>query len=163
MQQQHQMVGQGEEQDGHIGDGDSDGYGDSDGDGNTENYQDIDDSEASRPAKRRKPSPSHSDPTLGDAEPTFNARAEYQEWPMHGFFKRTTIGNEIRYGMGFSLEQLQELCALACPHSSQAGSDRDFSTRSTSSSRQTTQAEKTRLGLASQRKRIRFTQRRMQD
>jgi hypothetical protein len=30
--------------------------------------------------------------------------AEYREWPMHGFFKRTTIGNETRYSMDFSLE-----------------------------------------------------------
>jgi hypothetical protein len=76
---------------------------------------------------------------------------------MHGFFKRITIGNEIRYSMEFSLEELQELCASACPHASQASSDRDFSTRSASSSRQPTQAKNIRSGPAPQSKRARFT------
>jgi hypothetical protein len=90
----------------------------------------------------------------GDEEPTSNTRAEYQEWPMHGFFKRTTIGDEIRYGMEFSLEQLHELCALACPHASRAGS----SIRSIGSSRPPPQAKKTRSGPPSQIKGTRFTQ-----
>ena len=53
---------------------------------------------------------------------------------MHGFLKRTTIGDEIRYSMEFSLEQLHELCVLAGPqHTSQAG----FATGSAGSSRLT--------------------------
>jgi hypothetical protein len=44
-----------------------------------------------------------------------NTRVEYQEWLMHGFLKRTTIGDEIQYSIEFSLEQLHELCAVACP------------------------------------------------
>jgi hypothetical protein len=47
---------------------------------------------------------------------------------MRGFFKRITIGNEICYGMEFSLEQLQGRCALVCPlHATSAGSDGRFS------------------------------------
>jgi hypothetical protein len=96
-------------------------------------------------------SPTHSS---SDEEPTSNTRAEYQEWPMHGFFKRTTIGDEIRYGMEFSLEQLHELCALACPHASQAGS----SIGSVGSSRPPAQTKKTGSGPPSQIKGTRFTQ-----
>jgi hypothetical protein len=33
---------------------------------------------------------------------------------MRGFSGRITIWNEIHYWMEFSLEQLQELCAVAC-------------------------------------------------
>jgi hypothetical protein len=52
---------------------------------------------------------------------------------MRGFIKRTMIGNEIRDSMEFSLEQLQELCAVACPlHASSASSNKHFSTRATS-------------------------------
>jgi hypothetical protein len=80
--------------------------------------------------------------------------AEYREWPMHGFFKRTMIGNEIRYGMEFSLEQLHELCALVCPHASRAGS----SIGPVDSSRPPPQAKKTGLGPTSQTKGTRFTQ-----
>jgi hypothetical protein len=31
--------------------------------------------------------------------------AEYQEWPMRGVFKRVIVGDEVRYGMEFSLEE----------------------------------------------------------
>jgi hypothetical protein len=78
---------------------------------------------------------------------------------MHGFLKRTTIGNEIRYSMEFSLEQLRELYARACPqHTSQAGSNKGSSTRSAGSSRLPAQAKKTRPGPPSQIKGTRFTQ-----
>jgi hypothetical protein len=100
-------------------------------------------------------SPTHC--SSGDEELASNMTAEYQEWPMRGFFKRTTIGNEIQYGMEFSLEQLQELYAYACPHASHPGSNRYFSTGSASSSRQPTQAKKIRSGPMSQSKRTRFT------
>jgi hypothetical protein len=73
---------------------------------------------------------------------------------MHGFFKRTTIGDEIRYGMEFSLEQLHKLCALACPYVSRAGSY----IRSIGSSHLPPQAKKTRSGPSSQIKGTRFTQ-----
>src|SRR5450432_2081827 len=87
-----------------------------------------------------------------------NTRAEYQEWPMHRFLNRTTIGDEIRYSMEFSLEQLHELCAPACPqHTSQAGSNRGSSTGSAGSFRLPTQA-KTRSGPPSQVKGTRFTE-----
>jgi hypothetical protein len=33
-----------------------------------------------------------------------NASAEYQEWPMSGVFKRVIVGDEVRYGIEFSLE-----------------------------------------------------------
>jgi hypothetical protein len=53
-----------------------------------------------------------------------NAGAAYQEWPVRGFFKLITIGNEMRYGMEFSLEDVQQLCAAAFPlHTSSAGFD----------------------------------------
>ena len=38
--------------------------------------------------------------------------AEYQEWPMRGVFKRVIVGDEVRYGMEFSLEELH---GLMCP------------------------------------------------
>jgi hypothetical protein len=65
-----------------------------------------------------------------------------------------TIGDEIRYGTEFSLEQLHELCALVCPHASQAGA----STGSVGSARPPTQAKKTGSGPPSQIKGTRFTQ-----
>jgi hypothetical protein len=47
---------------------------------------------------------------------------------MRGFFKLITIGNEVRYGMEFSLEDVQQLCAAAFPlHTSSAGSNASFS------------------------------------
>jgi hypothetical protein len=79
-----------------------------------------------QPESRKSSSPS---PT-GDEEPTSNAGAAYQEWPMCGFFKLITIGNEVRYGMEFSLEDVQQLCAAAFPlHTSSAGSNASFSAR----------------------------------
>ena len=79
-----------------------------------------------QPESRKSSSPS---PT-GDEEPTSNAGAAYQEWPMRGFFKLITIGNEVRYGMEFSLEDVQQLCAAAFPlHTSSAGSNASFSAR----------------------------------
>jgi hypothetical protein len=77
-----------------------------------------------QPESRKSSSPS---PT-GDEELTSNAGAAYQEWPMRGFFKLITIGNEVRYGMEFSLEDVQQLCAAAFPlHTSSAGSNASFS------------------------------------
>ena len=34
-----------------------------------------------------------------------NASVEYQEWPMNGVFKRVIVGDEVRYGTEFSLEE----------------------------------------------------------
>jgi hypothetical protein len=74
-----------------------------------------------RPASSRCP---------GDEEPASNASAAYQEWPMRGFFKLITIGNEVRYGMEFSLEDVQQFCAAAFPlHTSSASSNASFSAR----------------------------------
>ena len=42
-------------------------------------------------------------PSLGDEEPESNTRAEYQEWPIRGFLKRTTVRKETHYSMDFSL------------------------------------------------------------
>jgi hypothetical protein len=50
--------------------------------------------------KSSSPSP------ISDEEPTSNASAAYQEWPMRGFFKLITIRNEVRYGIEFSLEDV---------------------------------------------------------
>jgi hypothetical protein len=66
-------------------------------------------------------------PTV-DEEPTSNAGAVYQEWPIHGLFKLKTIGNEVRYAMEFSLEDVQQFCAAAFPlHMSLASSNASFS------------------------------------
>jgi hypothetical protein len=47
---------------------------------------------------------------------------------MRGFFKLITIRNEVRYGIEFSLEDVQQLCAAAFPlHTSSAGSNASFS------------------------------------
>jgi hypothetical protein len=79
-----------------------------------------------QPESRKSSSPS---PT-GDEEPTSNAGAAYQEWPMRGFFKLITIGNEVRYAMEFNVEDVQQLCAAAFPlHTSSAGSNASFSAR----------------------------------
>jgi hypothetical protein len=66
--------------------------------------------------------PTHS--SSGDEMSTSDISAEYREWPMHGFLKRITMGNEIRYRIEFSLGQSQELGVLASPlHTSWADSD----------------------------------------
>jgi len=84
--------------------------------------------------------------------------AEYREWPMHGFFKRTTIGNETRYSMDFSLEQLQELCAVACPlHATPPISDRYFSAGKANLPKVGTRVKKTRSAPPSRSKRTPFT------
>jgi hypothetical protein len=152
LQQQHQEIGEEKDQEGHDSDSIGDSHSGSDhsrSDHDQKDDQDSDDSEGPRPAKRRRPSPSNSDPTsnrsqkrrlqqpserrsrspsklgrsykalpqtqlslsvnsnncaqsqqsythsLRDDEQMSTA-AEYREWPMHGFFKRTTIGT--KYG-----------------------------------------------------------------
>jgi hypothetical protein len=46
------------------------------------------------------------------------------------FFKLITIGNEVRYSVEFSLEDVQQLCVAAFPlHTSSAGSNASFSAR----------------------------------
>jgi len=76
---------------------------------------------------------------------------------MQGFFKCTTIKDKIQYSIEFSLEQLHELCALACPYASQASFNKGSSTESASSACLPTQAKKTRSGPPSQIKGTRFT------
>jgi hypothetical protein len=91
-----------------------------------------------QPESRKNSSPS---PT-GDEEPTSNAGAAYQEWPMRGFFKLITIGNEVRYGMEFSLEDVQQLCAAAFPlHTSSASSNASFSARPSRRARHSRRAQ----------------------
>ena len=134
--------------------------------------QDSDDSEDPRSAKRRRPSPSHSDPTskrhtrerhvhqpcnnkshaapvqtqverssavsprdhlqsemastltsAGDQERTSNTNAQYQEWPMRGVFKRVIVGDEVRYGMEFSLEETH---GLMCQQHTVAHNSTDY-------------------------------------
>jgi hypothetical protein len=43
--------------------------------------------------------------SAGNEESMSNMSTEYQEWPMHGVFKRVIVGDEVRYGMEFSLEE----------------------------------------------------------
>jgi hypothetical protein len=84
--------------------------------------------------------------------------AEYREWPMHGFFKRTTIGNEIRYSMDFSLEQLQGLCAVVCLlHATSPSSDRDSSAGPAKLPKVSTRVKKTQSAPPSRSKRTPFT------
>jgi hypothetical protein len=157
---------------------------DSKNSGDSDSDQHSDGSDGPRPAKRRRklqPSPSRSSsrldrshtalgqtqlelaPSLGcdghrgaDAEPaSIMSSAEYQEWPLHGFLKRTTIGHDIHYGIEFSLEQLQP--PTCPPHISWASSNRDSSTASASSSLLSTQAKKIKSGPPSQSMRTRFT------
>ena len=53
----------------------------------------------------RRQSKIDTNPTsIGVEESILNASAEYQEWPMSGVFKRVIVGDEVRYGMEFSLE-----------------------------------------------------------
>jgi hypothetical protein len=124
----------------------------SSGSHSNDNYidgQDSDDGKMPRLAKRRKLaamrpqlgrlsslqcSSSHqvqkslSHPQRSDNETTCNTQAEYREWPIHGVFKRTVIGNEIYYGMEFSLEESRE---FSTSHATLAGSDRHFSATQT--------------------------------
>jgi hypothetical protein len=63
--------------------------------------------------------------SAGDEESTSNVSTEYQEWPMRGVFKRVIVGNEVRYGMEYNLEELH---AVTCPqhtvaHQSTDGGD----------------------------------------
>jgi hypothetical protein len=132
-----------------------------------------------RPAKRHRPAPvqaqlelpsslpcgsphqfqkSRSSSPLGDDEPASNTSAEYQEWPMHGFLKRMTIRNEIRYGIKFSLEEVPQLCAVACPlYMSSASSSRHFSTNPVGSCSTVTRAKKTQTAPSSRSKCHSFT------
>jgi hypothetical protein len=107
---------------------------------NGEDVKDVEDDEelqlAKRPASLRcnsQPESQNSSslsPT-GDKEPTSNTGAAYQELPMRGFFKLTTIKNKVRYSIEFSLEDVQQLCAAAFPlHTSSAGSNASFSAQS---------------------------------
>jgi hypothetical protein len=101
---------------------------------------------------------SSSPPPTGDEEPTSNAGTVYQEWPMRGFFKLITIGNEVRYGMEFSLEDVQQLCAAAFPlHMSSAGSNASFSAQP-SRHAQTFSAYARAENAPSRSKRPRFTE-----
>jgi hypothetical protein len=91
----------------------------------------------------------------GDEQPTSNTGAAYQEWPMRGFFKLITIGNEVRYGMEFSLEDAQQLCAAAFPlHTSSAGSNASLSAQPFSVCNQ---ADNASGATQSRNKRPRFT------
>jgi hypothetical protein len=102
--------------------------------------------------KSSSPSPT------GDEELTSNAGAAYQEWPMRGFFKLITIGNEVRYGIEFSLEDVQQLCAAAFPlHTSSAGSNASFSAQP-SRRAQTFSAYARAENAPSRSKRPRFTE-----
>jgi hypothetical protein len=76
---------------------------------------------------------------------------------MHGFFKRTTIGNKIHYSIDFSLEQLQGLCAVVCPlHATPPSSDRESSAGQANLPKVSTQVKKTRSALPSWSKRTLF-------
>jgi hypothetical protein len=100
----------------------------------------------------------HSSTHSSTDDEQMSTTAEYREWPMHGFFKRTTIGNEIRYSMDFSLEQLQGLCALACPrHATPPNSDRDSSAGPANIPKVSTRVKKTRSAPPSRSKRTPFT------
>jgi hypothetical protein len=78
---------------------------------------------------------------------------------MHRIFKRTTIGDEIRYSIEFSLEQLQELGTFSSPlHTRLSSSDIHSSIGAASSSRRRTRANKTRADAPSQIRRAQFTQ-----
>ena len=50
--------------------------------------------------------------SVGIEESMLNASAEYQEWPISGVFKRVIVGDEVRYGIEFSLEESH---SLMCP------------------------------------------------
>jgi hypothetical protein len=63
-------------------------------------------SAANNPPKLRK---SPSDSPAGNDDPTSYTSAEYQEWPMRGFFKLITIGSEVRYVIESNLEDAQQL------------------------------------------------------
>jgi hypothetical protein len=41
--------------------------------------------------------------------------AEYKEWPLHGFLKRTRIGNETMFNLEFHLSHLPEDLGLSAP------------------------------------------------
>jgi hypothetical protein len=70
--------------------------------------------------------------------------------PIRGHFKRTMIGNCIRYGIELSLEQLSKLHALMCPlHLTWSGSDRHMSTRRARSPNASGRARKIRSVLPS--------------
>jgi hypothetical protein len=102
-----------------------------------------------QPESRKSSSPS---PTAAE-EPISSAGAAYHEWPMRGCFKLITIGNEVRYGMEFSLEDVQQLCAAAFPlHTSSASSKASFSARPSQ------RAQPFSANVPSRTKRPRFTE-----
>jgi hypothetical protein len=116
-------------------------------------YTLLDNSQHKRPSSVRSSNHRYSKrsatcSSLRRKEPTSNIGAEYYEWPMHGYLKRIVIGNEIRYGMEFSLElsqeQQEEVGALVClTHASSSIADRNSSSGHTHSCRGQTQSKKT--------------------
>jgi hypothetical protein len=100
--------------------------------------------------KSSSPSPT------GDEEPTSNASAAYQEWPMRRFFKLITIGSEVRYSMKFSLEDVQQLCAAAFLLQS-AGSNALFSARPSRRAQPFSACDRAK-NVSSRSKRPRFTE-----
>ena len=48
--------------------------------------------------------------------------AEYQEWSRRGVFKRVIVGDEVRYGMEFNLEEPH---AVTCPQHTDAQQSTD--------------------------------------
>jgi hypothetical protein len=63
--------------------------------------------------------------TADDQEPMSNVSAEYQEWLIHGVLKRVIVGDEVRYGMEFSLGEPHAItCAQhTVAHQSTDGGD----------------------------------------
>jgi hypothetical protein len=52
-----------------------------------------------------------------------NTRAEYQEWLMRRVFKQVIVGDEVRYGMEFSLEEPRTCPQHTVVHQSTDGED----------------------------------------
>jgi hypothetical protein len=48
----------------------------------------------------------------GEHESTSNTSVEYQEWSIRGVLKRVIVGDEVRYGMEFSLEEPHAVTCL---------------------------------------------------
>jgi hypothetical protein len=54
-------------------------------------------------------------------------RAEYQQWPIYEVFKRVIVGDEVRYGIEFSLEEPRTCLQHTVVHQSPNGGDPQLS------------------------------------
>jgi hypothetical protein len=84
--------------------------------------------------------------------------AEYQEWPLHGFLKRTRIGNETTFNLEFHLTHLPDDLELSTPFAALgSGFSVETSTRPRISHSAVTHSKTHHVTSGSPMKRVKWT------